>query len=292
MESVLPLGLVNSLSAIREKVIETWYANQFSAKVLREFRSEYAEGAHKEEVVERFLRPLYALLIEYARTGNSLYKDVYQSERRRYAPHKEGNRALARYFAQVLPADESSLVSHFLGAESDRMTGWSREIHRPLMLTEASSAGKCRVLLIGDCIMGAIQSMLLAAGRSAEIDFEFRYYYFSASQGADIDQDGIGAAIASGEIDCIAASYLSYEGIPLYRSLMAGAANMSRENTEATLLGIKQFMRAHLGQMRELTSVPILLHNASGLPLTRWRRRLPLPPLSKTHRKLLERQRQ
>jgi len=191
-----------------------------------------------------------------------------------------------QFFERIIPADESAIVSRVSGQASREIAAWLTSLHEPLVRVEQADRKPFCVLTIGDCLMGAIQSFLMAGGHEKDLDFDFRYYYFSAQQGADIDQDGIAAAIRGG-VDSIAASYLSYEGTPLYRSLMASRGT-SAEEVDQTIQGIAGFIHSHLSQIRALTTVPILLHNVSGLPLGRWRSRLPIAPHSRAQVRILE----
>jgi FkbH-like protein len=81
--------------------------------------------------------------------------------------------------------------------------------------------------------------------------------------------------------DLLAFSFLSYEGIPPYSMLLREADRLSSRELSDRVVGITGLIRDYLGQLREQTDAPFLLHNASGLPLTRYRGRLPfLQPLS------------
>jgi hypothetical protein len=142
-----------------------------------------------------------------------------------------------------------------------------------------------RILTVGDCLMSEVQSFLHPLGHGLGLEMDFRYFYFSASQGPDVVRDGIATTLAAGGVDVVAASYLSYEGIPLYRALLLSADRAGRVERGLLIDGIIRFMGAHLRQIRELTDAPILLHNASGLPLSRWRRRIPFLPASSSGRR-------
>ncbi len=266
------------LTRDRALIVDRWYHNQF-VEAMPRFPNPYAETADENEVRESHLRVLIDLLSEFGRTADPLYLALYRDEKRRYSPHREGAERIRDFFAAFVDADEAAILER-MSTGRDDAAKWLKAVHAPLVT--ASTGTEVRLLAIGDCLMGEVQSFLNPIGREVGIDLDFRYYYFSASQGADIVQDGIASAIEEGRIDMIAASYLSYQGIPLYRSLLSGADRASAEDTRALVEGIVRFIAEHLRQIRELTDVPILLHNASGLPLQRWRRLVPLtPPLSR-----------
>lgn len=278
-------AVADAVSRARSAIVEQWYRNQF-VETLPRFPNPYAEHADPAEVRESHLRVLADLLAEYARTGDPMYLAFYRDERRRYAPHREGADRLREFFSAFLPADEAAVL-HVLAGDRDGAAAWLAAAHAPLV--RPTEGSRVRLLSIGDCLMGEVQSFLHPIGLAHGIDFDFRYYYFSARQGADIVQDGIARAIETGGIDIIAASYLSYSGIPLYRSLLESADRSSTADIDDLIGGIVGFIESHLRQIRNLTDVPVLLHNASGLPLGRWRRRIPgLPPFTRGQRRALE----
>ena len=77
-------------------------------------------------------------------------------------------------------------------------------------------------------------------------------------------------------MDALAFSFLSYEGLPLYSQLLRDADGIAATELEQRVTGIVGLMRRFLSELRSLTDAPFLVHNASGLPLTRWRRLVPL----------------
>jgi len=117
---------------------------------------------------------------------------------------------------------------------------------------------------------------------------DIRYYYFSGLMGTGIAQDAVQEVIAAEKIELVAMSFLTYEGLPLYRALLSDASRLrgsARTERVRSLVGV---MRSYLESLRAVTDAPFLVHNASGLPLGRWRARLPLlSPLSSSVRDLL-----
>lgn len=279
-------SIARVLERERDAILERWYHNQF-VEALQRFPNPYAEEADPLEVRSSHLRPLLDLLAEYARSGDALFLALYRDERRRYAPHRQGAGTLREFFTLLLPADEAAVLETLPASQRSAAAEWLAQVHAPLV--SASAGTPVRVLTIGDCLLSEIQAFLHPLGAEEGLDLDFRYYYFSAVQGADIVQDGIAKAIEGGKIDVIAASYLSYSGLPLYRSLLESADRITAEERRQLVTGMLRFMEDHLRQIRKLTDVPILLHNASGLPLGRWRRRIPvLPAMSRGRQRALE----
>lgn len=270
--------LAASLERRRGEVISACYERQFSPQVLAQFENPFAAEANRLQVERGFLGPLLDVLIHYARTGSPEFRSLYLAERRRYAPHRGGADHLRDYFAAILPDEETLFVSGLNGA-AEQARAWLSQLHRPLV--SKPEGPRLRLLTIGDCLLNEVQTFLLPRCMDAGIDLDIRYYYFSAMMGADIANDGIAGAITKDGVDVIAASYLTYQGIPLYRSLLEGADRSSLGEMRSTVSGIVAFMQSHLDQIRALTDAPILLHNASGLPLTRVRSHVPfVSPLS------------
>jgi FkbH-like protein len=71
--------------------------------------------------------------------------------------------------------------------------------------------------------------------------------------------------------------------------LLREADRLTPEEIDQRATAIVGLMRRFLGELREYTDVPFLVHNASGLPLARARRLLPLlAPLSRGRRQVVE----
>jgi len=280
--------LAGELWRNRQQIVTDWYADWFSPAILAAFPGEFSASPQQAAITREFLLPMLGLLVQYARTGEQLFREQYLFEWRRYAPHREGQEALQAYRYCSRNAHERALLSRVSGEVRQPFADWLTELHRPLCAPPAADRTTLRMLMVGDCVMAGIQVFLIGEMARQGIDLDVRYYYLSALMGADIDQDGIAAAIRTSKVDIIAASYLTYKGIPLYRSLMEDAGKHSAEEKRALVEAITQYVASHVSQIRELTDVPLLLHNASGLPLSRWRSRLPgLSPLTRAQRDAL-----
>src|SRR4029077_3080795 len=94
------------------------------------------------------------------------------------------------------------------------------------------------------------------------------------------------AFLAAHPMDVLAFSFLSYEGLPLYSAFLREADRLKASELDQRAVAIVGLMRRFLTELREVTDAPFLVHNASGLPLTRARRVLPiLDPLSAGRRR-------
>ncbi|MGH7618680.1 MAG: HAD-IIIC family phosphatase, partial [Gemmatimonadaceae bacterium] len=138
-------------------------------------------------------------------------------------------------------------------------------------------------------LMGEIRVFLADAARTRGFEADTRCVYFSAFAGRDISVTQIRDFLAKQPMDVLAFSFLSYEGLPPYAALLRDADRMPAGELEQRATSIVGLMRRFLEEVRSLTDAPFLVHNASGLPLTRWRRRFPLlDPLSRGRRRAID----
>jgi FkbH-like protein len=115
-----------------------------------------------------------------------------------------------------------------------------------------------------------------------------RCLYFSAPVGRDISTAQVVDFIRRSPMDMLAFSFLSYEGIPPYVALLREADRISAAELGQRADAIAGIIRRFLEEVRQHTDAPFLLHNASGLPLTSLRRRIPfLPSLSPGRKRAL-----
>lgn len=274
--SVYPV-IAKHIQRNREQIASEWHRVQFCKEMHDQFPNPYAEDAQPDDVMQGHLLPMLDLLAQWYRTGNTVFRDLYLAERRRFAPHRDGLDTLTRYFALVTPKQEAALTA---GLDSE----WAAAVRALTELGQSGTHQRLRALVIGDCLMSDVQSFLGPMGLQTGMEFDFRYYYFSALMGVSLLEESVRNTIKAG-VDFIAASYLSYEGIPPYRLLLESADNGDAQQVAELIDAIAGLISKHLNEIRELTEAPILLHNAGGLPLSRWRRLLPiLPPLSQGRR--------
>ena len=98
-----------------------------------------------------------------------------------------------------------------------------------------------------------------------------RGLYFSESQGRGLSVEAILEYLLKNQVDVIAMSFFSFEGIPAYSALLRGGEKLSSDQLEMRVADIMTVIRLFLSALRDKTSVPFLIHDASGLPLTRVR---------------------
>ena len=122
--------LAGELWRNRQQIVTDWYADWFSPAILAAFPGEFSASPQQAAITREFLLPMLGLLVQYARTGEQLFREQYLFEWRRYAPHREGQEALQAYFASLVPAHERALLSRALSWVSLRWNAISNRARR------------------------------------------------------------------------------------------------------------------------------------------------------------------
>jgi FkbH-like protein len=266
----------------RSTIVDRWYACQFDPERLRRFEIAGVNNVERQTLVDLFLTPLLNLLTGYLRSGDASYQDVYLDERLRYAPHTADITVRESFFSEVLPSDEDAIIRE-ITQDGELLRTFLTRLHAPLLSSSAEDS--VRLLALGDCLMNEIRVFLPSRCKSAGINLDARMLYFSAATGKDLQTGEAIQFLSTNPTDLIALSFLTYEGLPPYSLLLREADRLSQSEIADRVAGITGLMRKFMLELRERTEVPFLLHNSSGLPLSRLRRRLPvLPPLSRPHR--------
>ena len=282
------VALAQCLEARRSEIVSRLYESNFQVQRLTQYAIEGVGDVNRQEMERVFLDPLLGLLIEYLYTSEDVFRDLYLDERLRYAPHRAGPEVRKRFFQELLKEDEAIFLE-ITGAVDERAK-WVQtklnDIHTPLLLEP--SRNPLRLLAVGDCLMNEIRVFLPSRCRDIGIELDMRCLYFSAMMGKNLSTEQVVRFLEATPVDLIAVSFLSYEGLPLYRSLMREAHTLSKEETLQRIGGLLTVMSRFLDELRSHTEAPFLLHNVSGLPLMRWRKRLRfLAPFSSSQQAVL-----
>ena len=276
------------IASRRGSVVAAWARNQLEPNRLERYRVVGVAGEQHQTLVTGFVAPLLELLIRYLRSGESRYRDVYLDERLRYAPFNAAPAERVAFFKEVLPADEEAVVQAIPGRSGLRrgVEEALRALHEPLLHTPPGPT--VHVLGLGDCLLNELRVFLPARCRRAGIALDVRSLYFSAVVDRPLDVSEIVRFLAENPTDVIAVSFLTYAGIPAYRALLNEADTLGARAIDDRVGAIVGLIHDCVSALRRHTDVPLLIHNASGLPLSRWRRRLPfLAPLSRARRRAL-----
>ena len=281
--------IARRVKELRETIISRWYETQFAPARISQWHIAGVEGLTRAELEGAFVGPLLDLLIEYLESGNREVMSVYLDERLRYAPHQASPDARAKFFAELLPFDDAALLDA-LGQDAGLREAWVKEsaaIHAPLLHGQPGPV--VRMLALGDCVMGDLRVFLPDACRAHGVGLDMRCMYFSGLVGRELSTAEVKDYLAANPTDVIALSFLTYEGIPPYGLLLREADQLSEDELQRRIDAVVGSMRRFVEDLRASTDAPFLIHNVSGLPLTRWRKHLPvLPPLSRGVRRVVD----
>lgn len=270
--------VINTLVEHREVITEAWYENQFIAPNLCRWHIDGLDQIVKETAITSFVEPLFDLLVEFLLTEDKKYLYGYLDERLRYAPHRESPEIRNAFFHYVINED-LQFIFDILNTKSllkDGINVAFKRIHQPLIENHEDTLS---VLALGDCLMNEIRVFLPHISAEQNTPTDVRCIYFSAQANKGIDLTEIKNFIDNNTVDVIALSLLSYEALPLFSMLLNESASLSKREIEARIEHIIVLFSDMLEGLRKKTEVPLLIHNVSGIPLGRYRKRLPFLPV-------------
>ncbi len=242
----------------------------------------------RERTRSAWARPLYVLLRRWASAGSSReaadFAAAYVDERARYR-----GAASDAVLDELLNIDMKAMASS--AGRPERAQSVVSELRKQVTLPGPSSP-PISLALLGDCLLTELRGFLRPLGRSHGLALRTPHHYFSASEGSELRLDGVVAQMRAEPPDIIAASFFTYEGLPLYGRMLQDCDALGEAELESRLSALMAQVESAIRSLRTVTNAPILLHSPCGLPLTKARRFLPLPALTRRHADLLERLRQ
>ncbi|GAA5218536.1 HAD-IIIC family phosphatase [Corallincola platygyrae] len=285
MELAAP-QLADKIRAAKPALVQAWYEHQFSPSWVANWQISGVREGDRERLTERFLAPLVELLCRCL-GGDQTMSAIYLDERLRYAPHREAMSRRAEFFQQLLNQDLASLRKTLSLAPPEEavLEQYWQELHAPLL---RASELPVSLLALGDCLMNEIRVFLPALCAQQNIALDMRCIYFSNAQQRGLSLDDVKAFLSVNQVDLIGISFFSFSGIPAYSLVLREADQLDQDGLQSRVDMLLAQARDFIAELRKLTNVPVLLHNVSGLPLTRWRHHLPvLPPLSRGRKRLM-----
>lgn len=255
-------------------IAKAWAARHLSVEEIRVSVARESETPDAAGFYARcYLVPLLELLRGAAVAENSAWSAVYLDERKRFlVPADIAVAANEGVLNRVVQADIADLVERIAPRHRRAVSAFLVALHASL---EPGIQKPVRLLLIGDCVMTELRAFLVGSCRERETELQVRHQYLSFERGADLNMSGVMEHVRSGAADLVAFSFFTFEGLPLYRALLADAARLSAAEKQDRVTALLRMVRRLVVSVREDSDVPILLHNACGLPLNKWRRRLP-----------------
>lgn len=279
-----------AIGAIRrhsDDILRQWaHRHLLDERIAGQARETFGTTDTGEDYRKQYLNALLELFCGCMSGRGAAWTSVYLDERLRFVSDLARS---DRYgvLRPLLRDDVASLLTYVPADLQGIFEDQAQTLHAPLF--EKPTGAKLKLALVGDCIMTETRAFLSGLAREAGIDLDTRHEYFSASMGVTPNFDAVVAAARRGEVDVVALSYLTFEGTPPYRALLADAPGLTDQEIRDRSTAIVRTIRESLGALRSVTEVPVLLHNACGLPLNRIRKRLPfLPSLSRAERTVLD----
>ena len=281
-------GVVPRIRAQEQRIVERWYENQFSAERLQRFGIEDASRLERADAYAHFLEPMLGLLLAYLETAEPRYRDLYLDERLRFAPHRADPKLRRAFFEELLPADEEAVASAAGPVEEQQSLRRAlRTLHAPLV--ESVGADTIKLLAVGDCLLNEVRVFLRPRCSLRKMSLDMRCVYFSAALGKDLSPAEVETMMEETRFDLLSFSFFTYEGLPPYTALLREADQLSPAQIQGRVQSLLALVEGYLTQLRERTDAPFLLHNVSGLPLTRYRKHLPLvPAISRARRRVID----
>jgi len=267
--------LAARLERHQDLIVNQWFLTQFDDARVERFQIAGVHGHDKDRLRDLALKPLLKLFLGYMRSANESLRAVYLDERLRYAPHQADPAVRLAYCSEVLTADKQAIadlleddpaLAKFFGSVWD-------DIHQPLLAP--LGANPVKLLAVGDCLMNEVRVFLPSQCRASGVDVDMRHLYFSAQQGVGLSVDQVTRFVDVFLPDLIALSFFSYEALPSYSALLRQADGLSNVEIREHVSAIATQIRKFLFDLRMKTDAPFLIHNASGLPLTRIRKYIP-----------------
>jgi FkbH-like protein len=237
-----------------------------------------------------YLVPLLFVLERALRTGQLEYFHIYSAERTRFFDDARLARGGWEELEAILFGDRTSLIA--LAGDDPHLAASFAAILAAVDagILHRDNSREVQLALIGDCLMLEIKAFLKPALAAEAVTLGSSHFYFSARMGYDLRVTELESSLSAGRFDLLALSFFTFEGIPLYTSLLREADDLSDADLAARCEGLLALVHTVITQIRSATDTTILLHGCSGLPLGRIRRYLPLvPAFSNGHAKVAAR---
>ena len=271
-----------------ESLLDLWERLGRRGPSLTALETEDVSGA---VLRERYLRPLARVLIGGLR-GSAPHAAVYHEERLRYLDSRLGHFERIELLGEML-GEEIEAIAALIARDDgrDEVAATLKQFHQPLL---AAPPGSTSLLLIGDCLFTEARAFLAARPERSNTPLDIRQIFFSARRPIDARNNAILQEVADGKPAMIGLSLFTFEGIPPWTSCFQQAAAWWRgQEAVSRVPGFVEIVRETIGDIRSVSDVPIVVHAPCGLPLDRYRRRLPIvPPHSRHQRALVERLRE
>ena len=264
MNILVSKKLIKLLKKDQQEIINFWFDSQFNVNILRKYKIQNISNSDVPIIKEIFLIPLLDLLIEYLKNKDKVYLYLYLDERLRYINGID-LKLQKEYLSETLNK-ECSFFQQRLGLTHKSRIEFQKfwdDIHK--FLLRVVNKKPIYLLAIGDCFISEIKIFLNKACHKSGIDLIIRHLYFSASLKVDFSPNSVLSYIKDNKPDIIAISFLTYRGLPFYSTLMDQIKHLSNEEIKNLIYNINKFIQSFIIKIREITDIPLLIHNTCGI---------------------------
>ena len=238
-----------------------------------------------EDARSRFLRPLAGVMIG-ALMGSAEHRAVYLDERLRYLPADIHREARPQFLRTALEVELPAIAELCYGLDHGEVLEELHSLHRDLV---DQIEPDMRLLFVGDCLFVETRAFLTPLARDQGRIIDVQQTFFSANQQLERRNEAVVSLIRAQQPDIVGVSLFTFEGIPPYQTAWHEASLPWRGRKSLSMVGgLVEVLDALIGDIRSVSNCTIVVHSPGGLPLDRYRKRLPFArPHSRAQRKLV-----
>lgn len=218
-------------------------------------------------LLKKYHRPLLALISFWLHTDSEEAKAIYINELSRYIPKVISPEDRFEYLRGFTGALEEVLAETLSTLSRERLAKLHKKIAIPNQQQEFT------LLTVGDCVMTDVRSFLRQQLDELNINHNIQSLYFSADQGVELSTSMLAGILSNSHVNLISLSFLTYEGLPIYR-ILREKNKRSKAELEPIIESVIHIMDRYIHEIRKISDVTILLHNVSGLPVQPLRKRI------------------
>jgi|GEM_PF-1356035 len=274
---------IASIVKNKESILENCFLdNLMNADINNRFGITVHGNDLKDWLFEKYCRPLYRLLIESF--DSEKIKQIYFDERLRYAPHRSPFDVRAAFHREVLTREANVIFADVPHDQQERLFEEWFDFHKQLL--NINNNDSLTVLAIGDCLLNEVRVFINASTDAADPFIDMRCIYFNAGSDGGFDIGQVENYLKSNKVDVITLSFFSFDAMPGFRRHFESGDLKDYQTACDQYIGMCEVFLEQLGRSYQGM---LLIHNVCGLPLGRWRKRLPfLSPFNVAQKKLLE----
>lgn len=261
------------------------FKNHFNDDLVHQWKLVVPDKKQLQTQKSLFIEPLLRLLINYCETNDNRLLAIYLDERLRYAPHRLPMQQRQEFHNQLVQDDFRALSS--AGILQDESRDLWNELHQPL--TSTGTGTDLVMLAVGDCLFNELRVFAPHEARKVGVNLDMRCIYFNAKSSGGIDDQAIIQYVKKNPVDLITFSFFSFDALAGYNHLISSANKLSDSDIIGQCQALISLVNEFIDNIRNQITQTIVIHNVSGLPLRRWRKRFHfLAPLSRKQQLVID----